>query len=247
MLHLQAQLDQAKAKYTGTNTLNISGDNYCFGHDIWCSVIVEINWLLLLALHFVLLLFLNIFLKNCPFFFTYFCETVNLVFALHYSLTYFCKIVNLTSSHFAIAGNIVNINTTTDGSVNVGRSSYRTVERREQRNSVGNSMDIEEAGSKSGGTSISSSHIMDASIENFERTASNSQSNDGDYPAKKMRSNLSLCLNSMSSNTMESAILDLEELVNKIKWLRAVLKCEVPLSGAKRPSWEFLQHHASCI
>lgn len=134
-----------------------------------------------------------------------------------------------------------------DGSVSIGQSSYRTVERREQRNSVGNSMDIEEAGSKSGGTSISSSHIMDASIENFERTASNSRCNDDDYPAKKMRSNLSLCLNSMSSNTMESAILDLEELVNKIKWLRAVLKCEVPLSGAKRPSWEFLQHHASCI
>ncbi|XP_024638517.1 uncharacterized protein [Medicago truncatula] len=134
-----------------------------------------------------------------------------------------------------------------DGSVNVGQSSYRTVERREQRSSVGNSVDIEEAGSKSGGTSISSSHIMDASIENFERTASNSRCNDDDYPAKKMRSNLSLCLNSMSSNTMESAILDLEELVNKIKWLRAVLKSEVPLSGAKRPSWEFLQHHASCI
>lgn len=121
------------------------------------------------------------------------------------------------------------------------------MERREQRSSVGNSVDIEEAGSKSGGTSISSSHIMDASIENFERTASNSRCNDDDYPAKKMRSNLSLCLNSMSSNTMESAILDLEELVNKIKWLRAVLKSEVPLSGAKRPSWEFLQHHASCI
>lgn len=105
MLHLQTQLDQAKANILAQILLiylKRLEDNYCFGHDIWWSVIVEINWLLLLALHFVQLLFLNIFLKNCQFFYFFFCETVNLVFALHYCSTYFCKIVNLTSSRFAI-------------------------------------------------------------------------------------------------------------------------------------------------
>jgi len=74
MLHLQAQLDQAKANILAQILLIYLmrlEDNYCFGHDIWRSVIVEINWLLLLALHFVLLLFLIIFLQNCQIFYLF--------------------------------------------------------------------------------------------------------------------------------------------------------------------------------
>lgn len=85
---------------------------------------------------------------------------------------------------------------------------------------------------------------MNIPIENLERATTNSGNND-EYAAKKKRSN-SLCLNSMSSNTVEAAILDLEELVNRIKWLKDVLKMRVPLPGIKRSSWKFLQHHASC-
>jgi hypothetical protein len=134
-----------------------------------------------------------------------------------------------------------------DGAVDVGQPSYISVERREQRNSVGNGVDIEDvANNKKGGTYVSSSHIMDSSIENFESTAINSGYND-EYPTKKMRINTGLRLNSMFSNTAESGILDLEELLNRIKWLRSLAKCEeVPLSGNKHPSWKFLQHHAPC-
>ncbi|KAI5391260.1 uncharacterized protein LOC127105946 [Lathyrus oleraceus] len=139
----------------------------------------------------------------------------------------------------ANSGNIVNLTAGTDGAENVGQPS-NSMENREH-------MDIEVADNKNGSTSvsdiISSSHNSDASIEILEKTPINRH--DDEYPAKKMRTS-SLCLNSISSNTTDSAILDLEELVNRVKWLRCVLKCEVPLSGAKRPSWQFLQHHASC-
>ncbi|CAK8575257.1 unnamed protein product [Lathyrus sativus] len=136
------------------------------------------------------------------------------------------------------SGNIVNLTAGTDGAENVGQPS-NSMENREH-------MDIEVADNKNGRTSfsdiISSSHDSDASIEILEKTPINRH--DDEYPAK-MRTT-GLCLNSTSSNTTDSAILDLEELVNRVKWLRCVLKCKVPLSGAKRPSWQFLQHHASC-
>nr|KYP67894.1 hypothetical protein KK1_021509 [Cajanus cajan] len=90
---------------------------------------------------------------------------------------------------------------------------------------------------------VSSAHIKDASIENLEKANINGGYNE--YPAKK-RSKKSLCLNSMSSNTIEAAIMDLEELVNRIKWLKGVLNLRMPLSDTKQPSWEFSQHHAPC-
>ena len=85
---------------------------------------------------------------------------------------------------------------------------------------------------------------MDAPIEDSERVTMNCRYSD-DYPAKRMRSIKSLCLNSMSSHTIEAAILDLEELVNEIKWLRNVLNLRVPLSGPKQSLWEIL-HHVPC-
>ncbi|CAJ2655400.1 unnamed protein product [Trifolium pratense] len=144
------------------------------------------------------------------------------------------------------SGNVVNINAAKDVAVDVGQPSYTSKERREQRNSVGNGVNIEKfASNKNGGTCVSSSHITDSSIENFESTAINSGYHD-EYPTKKMKINTGLRLNSMFSNTTESGILDLEELLNRIKWLRSMMKCEIPLSGNKHPSWKFLQHHAPC-
>ncbi|XP_058767789.1 uncharacterized protein LOC131641505 isoform X1 [Vicia villosa] len=139
------------------------------------------------------------------------------------------------------AGSIVNITAATDGAVNVDQPSSRSMDTREN-------MDIEVADNKNGRTSfsdiISSSHNSDSSIEILETAPINRH--DDEYPAKMRTASNSLCLNSSSSNTTDSAILDLEELLNRVKWLRSVLKCEVPLSGAKRPSWQFSQHHASC-
>lgn len=152
----------------------------------------------------------------------------------------------------------------TDGTVKVGQHMARTVSsplslnlkdcperstaRRKQCNNARNDMEIDESGSKVESvcfsSNVSNPHIMDASIENSEKATINGGYNE--YPTKK-RSDRSLCLNSMSSNTVEAAIIDLEELVNRIKWLRDVLNLRVPpLSYTKQPSWEFSQHHAPC-
>ncbi|XP_061362848.1 uncharacterized protein LOC133306533 isoform X2 [Gastrolobium bilobum] len=116
--------------------------------------------------------------------------------------------------------------------------------RRKQCNIARNGREIGGTDNKVERTCFSDSGIMGASIENLERATINSGYND-ENPTKKMRSNGSLCLNSMSSNTIDAAILDLEELVNRIKWLRDVLNLGVPLSGTAQPSWEF-SHHAPC-
>ena len=137
----------------------------------------------------------------------------------------------------AKSGNIENKNATTDGAVNT----RHPMERRACRN-------IKEADNKNERTCfadiVSTSHNLVAPIENSESTAINNRSND-ESPAKKMRISSNLFLNSMFSNTPEAAILDLEELVNRVKWLRCVLMCEGPLSGRKDPSWKFLPHQ--CI
>ncbi|KAL3005677.1 hypothetical protein AAZX31_08G233300 [Glycine max] len=109
----------------------------------------------------------------------------------------------------------------------------RSIARRKQRNNAKNGMEIDESNSKVEKTCfsgcISSSHIMDALIGNSEKDTINGGYND--YSTKKRRDR-SLCLNSMSSNTIEAAIIDLEELMNRIKWLKSVLNLR------------FSQHHA---
>ncbi|KAE9618229.1 putative Agenet-like domain-containing protein [Lupinus albus] len=126
----------------------------------------------------------------------------------------------------------------TDGTVNSCQSSEgplnfpdRSMRKRKQCNIGRNDMEIDECDNKISKTC------------NLEMTSVNDGYNDENH--SKMRCSTSLCLNSVSNSTMEAAILDLEELVNKIKWLRGVLDFEVPLLGIKQPSWEFL-HHAPC-
>ncbi|XP_057751358.1 uncharacterized protein LOC130969588 isoform X3 [Arachis stenosperma] len=145
-----------------------------------------------------------------------------------------------------------------DGAVEVGQPAVRTysshssqnsIVKRKQFDTTGNRTEIDEIDSKIRKTcfsdSISSSHSMDASIGNTERIPTNGESNNHEYPSKKMRSSDSLGLNCMSSNTIEAAVLDLEELVNRIKWLRGILNFGIPSSCTKQPSWEFSQHHAT--
>ncbi|XP_010274847.1 PREDICTED: uncharacterized protein LOC104610075 isoform X3 [Nelumbo nucifera] len=60
--------------------------------------------------------------------------------------------------------------------------------------------------------------------------------------SKRMRSSGKEYLNSTFSDTVESTILDLEELANKIKWLKGLLQSGFPLSNATRPSWKYFDN-----
>ncbi|KAK4733071.1 hypothetical protein R3W88_007332 [Solanum pinnatisectum] len=64
-------------------------------------------------------------------------------------------------------------------------------------------------------------------------------------PLKKFRTSDGVQLHSTGSDRTEAAILDLEELVNKIKWLKGLLELGKPMSNVARPSWKFVEHHAS--
>lgn len=84
-------------------------------------------------------------------------------------------------------------------------------------------------------------------IENVEE-ARNSSGEDQYYSngsAKKIRTGGNISLNSMRSDTIEAPIIDLEELVNKVKWLKGILESGVPFPNARRPPWKFVEHHGS--
>lgn len=61
--------------------------------------------------------------------------------------------------------------------------------------------------------------------------------------SKKTRIDGNIPLNLMCSDTIEAAIVDLEELVNRVKWMKGILQTEMPLSNV-RPPWKFLEHRA---
>lgn len=79
--------------------------------------------------------------------------------------------------------------------------------------------------------SVSTSHVRYATAK--------------DGPSKKMRTSLSIPLNCLSSDTIEAPILDMEELVNRIKWMKSMLQLSTPLSTNGRPSWKFVEPLAS--
>ncbi|XAR57378.1 hypothetical protein NMG60_11025506 [Bertholletia excelsa] len=89
----------------------------------------------------------------------------------------------------------------------------------------------------------SSSHVRDDSIQTSGRPA-----NEDEYffsgPFKKMRTGRNISLNSMYSDTLESGVLDLEELINRVKWLRRILESEVHPPSAEKPLWKFMEHSA---
>lgn len=60
---------------------------------------------------------------------------------------------------------------------------------------------------------------------------------------KKLRTSVGLPLNSTRSDTLDALILDLEELANKVKWLKIILKRGFLLSTAVDTSWTFVEHH----
>ncbi|KAG9160264.1 hypothetical protein Leryth_025279 [Lithospermum erythrorhizon] len=52
-------------------------------------------------------------------------------------------------------------------------------------------------------------------------------------------------VSSEAIDPLEDVVLGLEELSNKVKWLKRILKDGIPLSNSKGPSWEFVEHHGS--
>ncbi|CAH9095385.1 unnamed protein product [Cuscuta epithymum] len=63
-------------------------------------------------------------------------------------------------------------------------------------------------------------------------------------PLNKFKTSGGVRLNSMRSDTLEAAVTDLEELRNKIKWLKQILESGKPQSNA-HDSWEFVEQRAS--
>ncbi|CAN4116552.1 unnamed protein product [Withania somnifera] len=61
----------------------------------------------------------------------------------------------------------------------------------------------------------------------------------------KFRTSDGIRLHSMGSDSTEAAILELEELIDKIKWLRGLLELGKPVPNAAMPSWKFVEHHIS--
>lgn len=82
-------------------------------------------------------------------------------------------------------------------------------------------------------------HVEEAGISSGEDQFYSSGS------AKKMRTGGNISLNSMRSDTIEAPVMDLEELVNKVKWLKGILESGVPLPKTRRPPWKFVEHHGS--
>ncbi|KAF5452717.1 hypothetical protein F2P56_027683 [Juglans regia] len=98
-------------------------------------------------------------------------------------------------------------------------------------------------GKTSGSDSVSSSHVRDAPTDTVGTAAGKGKNNDAGS-SKKMKHG-SISLNPMCSDTVEAAVMDLEELLNKIKWARAILEFGKPLSGTTQNPWKFLEHRAS--
>ncbi|PON57022.1 hypothetical protein PanWU01x14_177520 [Parasponia andersonii] len=62
--------------------------------------------------------------------------------------------------------------------------------------------------------------------------------------SKKMRTDGNIPLKLTCSDTMEAAIVGLEDLVNRVKWMKGILQTGMPLSNIRLP-WKFLEHRAS--
>ncbi|GKU85814.1 hypothetical protein SLEP1_g434 [Rubroshorea leprosula] len=63
--------------------------------------------------------------------------------------------------------------------------------------------------------------------------------------SKRIKTDEKICLNSTRSATMEAAIIDLEELISRVKWLKGILDLGTPTSDTARSSWKFQEHRPS--
>ncbi|XP_050370207.1 uncharacterized protein LOC126788277 [Argentina anserina] len=93
---------------------------------------------------------------------------------------------------------------------------------------------------KSCSDSGSSSHFKDA-FNNKGGDATRIDIDDNDRSLKRIKTDDGIILNSMTSDTLEAAILDLEELVNRVKWMKGMLESGMPVTGVMHPRWKFSQ------
>ncbi|KAK6161382.1 hypothetical protein DH2020_004763 [Rehmannia glutinosa] len=100
--------------------------------------------------------------------------------------------------------------------------------------------DIQDENTSQGCTRKTSRADTDSGHTSAERPAEISEED-----LKKYRGNGGVTLNSVRSDTLEAAVLDLEEYLNKVKWLKTILGHGISSSDAPRPQWEFLEPHAA--
>lgn len=91
------------------------------------------------------------------------------------------------------------------------------------------------AGKSSFSDSVSSSHVREDTVEVA-----------GMPEAKRARqlTEETIPLHSSSSNTIEASILDLEELLTRVKWMKGLLEEKDP-SSTRQYSWKFQEHLSS--
>ncbi|KAJ4722622.1 Agenet domain protein [Melia azedarach] len=108
------------------------------------------------------------------------------------------------------------------------------------------SPDVADAGigKSSYSDSVSTSHIRDATAET-PGTDAGKRTNENSESSKKMRNDGSIPLHSLCSDTIEAAILDYEELINRVKWIKGILQLGTIPSNTKQPRWKFLEHRSS--
>ncbi|XP_021721792.1 uncharacterized protein LOC110689330 isoform X2 [Chenopodium quinoa] len=114
----------------------------------------------------------------------------------------------------------------------------------EQTHEVNAELDIRGStiGKHSCSDGVSSTYVRDVSAEAPVATSDEEQYHEKGS-AKKMRLNETITLNSTGCDDIESIILDLEELVNRVKWLKQMLKFGIP-STPQGPTWEHMERPA---
>ncbi|XP_058211970.1 uncharacterized protein LOC131324150 isoform X1 [Rhododendron vialii] len=117
---------------------------------------------------------------------------------------------------------------------------YSKVARERPEENTGLGIGDSTIGKTSSSASVSTSCVRDTSTETAALPAEEAQSFCRG-PLMKMRTSENISLNAMYSDTLEASIIDLEELVNKVKWLKGILELGAPLSNAGRPPWKFME------
>ncbi|KAF3456850.1 hypothetical protein FNV43_RR01504 [Rhamnella rubrinervis] len=94
--------------------------------------------------------------------------------------------------------------------------------------------------------SISSSHVKDASTTEIvsETTDGHNRCENGG-PLKKMRIDGNGSVELMCTDSLETAVLELEKLLIQVKWMKGLLEFGMPVSNSTGTSWKFLEDGAS--
>lgn len=100
---------------------------------------------------------------------------------------------------------------------------------------------FEDSGNRESSVSVCDS-VMDAATEVAGLAAEDLYY--VECPLNRFKTSGGTLLNSTRSDTLEAAIMDLEEMRNKIKWIKRILESGNPLPNSQL-SWKFVEHRAS--